>query len=352
MHEQAPRQGTCSQGKPSDSALASPRLRLLDRESDRCPPQCIQKSELAFVYNTTTRLLSRSARSLERSSRSVTHAASRNASLLADIFADEPNRSAFLSRSFIFERARGETKNFSSPPKAEHQMSAHLHCLYGPQLKHGRTRSSRMYPFACSKVYDLREYTENTRWGPFMNDGSLRVDWEKVEAILLVLRSNIKNKSLDSFSIFAHFWDKPFAGPWEGSYIPWPPLTERKQSELERRDPYDVTGTWLRVVCFLDYNDFFAYNFPTGDELPDNVPRPALDTFEATRLILMKIRVTDITDPEEGDGDGPVVHFRGFSRSLDSSWDDNADSDMRGRIRLYGEVDPWLCLVLWEAPLN
>lgn len=302
-----------------------------------------KKSELAFVYDTTTRLLSRSARSLERPTRSVTSAPSRNAELLADFFADETNRSAFLSRSFIFERARGETKNFSDPPRPEHQMSAHLHCLYGmPLLKHGRTRSSRMYPFACSKVYDLREYTRDSRWGPFMGDGSLRVDWEKVEAILLVLRSNIKNKSLDSFSIFAHFWDRPFAGPWEGSYIPWPPAAEREeqQSELERRDPYDVSGTWLRVVCFLDYNDFFSYNFPLGDEIPDNVPRPALDTTEATRLILMKIHVTAITDPEEGDGDGPVVHFRGFSRSLDSSWDDNADSDLRGTARMtpQGEV--------------
>lgn len=318
--------------------------------SDLIPFVCLcaqQKSELAFVYDTTTRLLSRSARSLERPTRSVTSAPSRNADLLGDFFADETNRSAFLSRSFIFERARGETKNFSDPPRPEHQMSAHLHCLYGmPLLKHGRTRSSRMYPFACSKVYDLREYTHDTRWGPFMGDGSLRVDWEKVEAILLVLRSNIKNKSLDSFSIFAHFWDRPFAGPWEGSYIPWPPAAEReewereRQSELGRQDPYDVSGTWLRVVCFLDYNDFFSYNFPLGDEIPDNVPRPALDTTEATRLILMKIHVTAITDPEEGgeDGDGPVVHFRGFSRSLDSSWDDNADSDLRGRIRLYGEV--------------
>ncbi|KAB5572510.1 hypothetical protein GE09DRAFT_1099789 [Coniochaeta sp. 2T2.1] len=299
-------------------------------------------SELPFVHDVTTRLLSRSARSgPSRPARSVTHAPSRNAALLAEFFADEGNRTAFLSRSFIFERARGERKDFSDPPRPEHQMSAHLHCLYGmPLLKHGRTRSSRMYPFACSKVYDLREYTEHTHWGPFMGDGSLRVDWEKVEAILLVLRSNIKNKSLDSFSIFSHFWDKPFAGPWEGSYIPWPPAAEREeeQSELERRDPYDVSGTWLRVVCFLDYNDFFSYNFPIGDEIPDNVPRPALDTFEATRLILMKIHVTDITDPEEGDGDGPVVHFKGFSRSLDSSWDDNADSDLRGRIRCYGEV--------------
>ena len=131
------------------------------------------------MHDVTTRLLSRSARSVpSRPSRSVTHAPSRNAAVLAEFFSDEGNRDAFLSRSFIFERARGERKDFSDPPRVEHQMSAHLHCLYGmPVLKHGRTRSGRMYPFACSKVYDLREYTEETHWGPFMGDGSLRVDW-------------------------------------------------------------------------------------------------------------------------------------------------------------------------------
>lgn len=275
--------------------------------------------------------------------RSITHARSRNALLLAEFFSDDANQAAFLSRSFIFERARGEAKNLSDPARQEHQMSAHLHCLYGiPLLKHGRTRSSRMYPFACSKVYDLREYTDGTLWGPFMRDGSVRVDWEKVEAILLVLRSNIMTKELDAFSsFFSHSWNIPFAGPWEGSYIPWPSVAERALSELERRDPYGVSGTWLRVVCFLDYNDFFSYNFPIGDELPDNVPRPVIDTIEATRLIIMKIHVTKITDPdpEEGDGDGPVVHFRGFSKSMDSGWDNNADSELRGNVPLYGAND-------------
>ena len=40
-------------------------------------------------------------------------------------------------------------------------------------------RSSRMYPFACSKVYDLRQYSARTMWGPFLDDCSMRVDWEK-----------------------------------------------------------------------------------------------------------------------------------------------------------------------------
>jgi hypothetical protein len=64
-----------------------------------------------------------------------------------------------------------------------------------------------------------------------------------------------------------------------------------------------------------------------ADELPANVPRPALDVGEAIRLILMKIHVTEIEESENG---SPIVHFTGFSRSLDGSWDDNADSDLRG----------------------
>lgn len=86
------------------------------------------------------------------------------------------------------------------------------------------------------------------------------------------------------------------------------------------------------MVCFIDYNDFFSYNFPIGDQMPREVPRPALDVGEATRLIVMKIHVTDVQPPGEEDGKQlPVVHFQGISRSIDDSWDENANSDLRGR---------------------
>ena len=67
------------------------------------------------------------------------------------------------------------------------------------------------------------------------------------------------------------------------------------------------------------------------------MPRPALDRGEATRLILMKIHVTSIEPPGEEDGQAlPVVHFKGFSRSLDGTWDENANSDLRGEINIHG----------------
>lgn len=65
--------------------------------------------------------------------------------------------------------------------------------------------------------------------------------------------------------------------------------------------------------------------------MPAHLPRPILDEVEATRLVIMKIHVTKVEAPGPEDGQAlPVVHFEGLSRSLESSWDDNANSDLRG----------------------
>ncbi|KAL2753791.1 hypothetical protein ACRALDRAFT_2078754, partial [Sodiomyces alcalophilus JCM 7366] len=290
--------------------------------------------DLLFVYGVVTRLLrNASPAGGPAAPRMPTYSSSRNASLLARIFRDDNARTAFFTRSFVFRRSRGDADfGFAEANVAVEQASAHMHCLWGrPILNSGRTRRTRMHPFAVSKVYDLREYTTRTRWGPFMDDGSDRVDWEKMEAIMLVLGSNIHRVQANS-PAFIGMWDSPFAGSWAGSWMPTP---ERKLSDLDLRDPYGISGTWMRVVCFVDYNNFFAFNFLASQRIPENYPCPALDISEATRLILMKLDVTAIEPPGEEDGqDLPVVHFRGISRSLHTSWDDNAGSDLRGTCRL------------------
>ncbi|KAM0563516.1 hypothetical protein ACHAPJ_001237 [Fusarium lateritium] len=300
-----------------------------------------KKSELNFIHDTVTRLLSNASPSGEAINFSRTHATSRNAALLQRLFAQDEILEAFFEGSSLFDRLRNDHRqiNRGSPAapmstddacRALQQKSAHLHCLYGkPILNVGRLRSTRTYPYACSKVYDLRQYTRDTRWGPFMSDGSDRVDWEKVEAILIVLGHNIGSRRLIA-RIFGDVWNAPFLGSWSNSYMAPPP--SRDISSLEARDPYGVTGTWYRIVCFLDYSDFFAYNFPPEpDFVAPDAPRPALDVGEATRLIMLKIYVTSIEPPGPDDGqDLPVVHFRGVSRSLDDSFDDNANSDIRG----------------------
>ena len=65
----------------------------------------------------------------------------------------------------------------------------------------------------------------------------------------------------------------------------------------------------------------------------------------------MKINVTKVEWPEGKEGEGyPVTHFRGFSRSLDGSWDENANSDIRGEFSLALLPPPslgffWLCFL-------
>ncbi|KAK7420852.1 hypothetical protein QQZ08_010181 [Neonectria magnoliae] len=295
-----------------------------------------KKYELDFVYDVVNRLLEHASPSHCPSQPTCTHAISLNTSLLADLFRHDSNHEAFFERSFLFERVRSEVRHpirasEGGPSKAAlRQRSAKLHCLYGrPILNVGPLRSGRTYPYACSKVYDLRQYTQRTHWGPFLDDGSDRVDWEKVEAILIVLAHNIGSRRSGS-RVFRDVWDNPFSGSWSGSYVA-PPAPD--MTPLEARDPYDVTGSWYRIVCFLDYNDLFSYNFPAGDlgDTDPDTPRPALDVGEASRIIIMQIHVTKIERAGPDDGqDMPVVHFRGISRSLDDSFDDNGNSHIRG----------------------
>lgn len=85
-------------------------------------------------------------------------------------------------------------------------------------------------------------------------------------------------------------------------------------------------------MCFLDYSDFFHYNFSMGGLVPADVPRPPLNVGEATRLIIMKIHVTGIEPPGPDDGQAlPVVYYEGQSWSMDNSFDDNANSGIRGK---------------------
>ncbi|KAF5694593.1 hypothetical protein FDENT_1027 [Fusarium denticulatum] len=291
-----------------------------------------EKSELEFVHDTVTRLLKNASPSHDEAiNLSKTHAPSRNVAHLQSLFSRDDTAEAFLQGSSLFIRLRRQpTRDSVSAPtscddgyRTLQQKSAHLHCLYSrPILNVGRLRSMKTYPYACSKVYDLRQFTQNTGWGPFQDDDTFNVDWEKVEAILIVLGHNIGARCQIA-RLFAEVWDSPFSGSFQNSFVAPPP---RDITSLEARDPYGVTGT-----C-----DFFAFNFGDPELLiTSDAPRPPLDVGEATRLIMMKVNVTSIEEPGPEDGQElPVVHFRGVSRSLDDSFDDNANSNIRARANI------------------
>lgn len=66
----------------------------------------------------------------------------------------------------------------------EAQTLAKLHTLFGltpADLKSSQRAASRAY------VYDMRNYTQKTAWGPFLPDGSGRVNWLHLRAIQHVM---------------------------------------------------------------------------------------------------------------------------------------------------------------------
>ena len=202
----------------------------------------MQIKQVPFISDTVCRLLSHAACSANG------EASSRNVEKLREIFSDEATVDSILQQSSLFGRMQqmGTHCEYQPQPHSDerHQQSARLHVHYGkPILKSGRLRSDRTYPFACSKVYDLREYTQRTRWGPFRDDGSDRVDWEKLEAICIVLGKNL-SLSVARSEIFSSIWDTPFAGSFPKSFIP---KTIGEVTDLDNQDPYGVSGSWYRV---------------------------------------------------------------------------------------------------------
>ncbi|KAK4617535.1 hypothetical protein CLAFUR4_12648 [Fulvia fulva] len=349
----------------------------------------VKRQHLGFVCEEADRLVE-TANTTQSMEDGEDGEGSRNVELLREKFADTDNVDAFLCASSLFARAGSDDQEPADTLELR-QASAKLHCLYGvpidvlpsrsffsimrndagiirtptagPSAAALSTRSQARplltHTFARSKVYDLREYTEHTLWGPFMNDGRQRVDWEKVEAVMIVLGFNLRKFTDRSEGRFPMVWKDTWSGASPNSYKSLPRMAGAVKEPddemykirelalaLDAQDPYGVSGSWMRVVCFLDYNDLYAFNF--SERIPDEQPRDAIDTEEAIRLIRIKLQVTKIDPPgageEDDEGDGldwsnftgerlPVVHFRGTSRSLHASWDPNANSRIRGTVR-------------------
>ncbi|KAF2680848.1 hypothetical protein K458DRAFT_88548 [Lentithecium fluviatile CBS 122367] len=298
--------------------------------------QDVKDSNFNFVASTIDSLISKASSQQETS---LTTAQ------LSPLFGNPQNLDAFLYRSSLYGRAGTSAQKAASTEK-DRQLSAKIHCLYGiPTTTAGR-RALSTHPYARSRVYDLRGYTDANKWGPFRNDGSMHVDWEKVESLMVVLGYNSGLCCRRFLHRFRAPWSEPFEGviPEKSTVLPEYPLTLVTEPEvsLEMKDPYGVSGVWSRIVCFLDYNDLFHFNFSSESALlPPDQPRDPIITEEAIRHIMMRLYVTKVETPGPSDGQAlPVVHFSGKSRSVDASWDPNANSKIRGSVRLTpdGEV--------------
>ena len=111
------------------------------------------------------------------------------------------------------------------------------------------------HPYARSRVYDLRNYGDAAVWGPFIGDGSKRVDWEKVESAMVVLGYNLRIFNERAHGRSPARRTKVFTGLSPGSFVPPveqdTTMAEQDVPDLVAEDPYGITGEWMRVsrVC-------------------------------------------------------------------------------------------------------
>lgn len=157
----------------------------------------------------------------------------------------------------------------------------------------GRTRSEmdlRLY--ARSRVYDLGRYTNENSYGPLLKDGSGRVDWEQVEAILVDATMNI----FDHIMHDAHNCPRvinPFGFRSAKAY------TAPGCNSLPEGDWAGITGKWNRLISFCDYRDLRQYNdmlSSTWNRRPASLF--AEQTFsEAVHVLTVPLRVSAIGSP-------------------------------------------------------
>lgn len=153
-----------------------------------------------------------------------------------------------MYRSSLYKRA-GTDAQQAADNEDDQQLSAKLHCLHGMALGALGRRSLSTHPYARACVYDLRNYTDKTRWGPFQDDGSMRVDWEMLESIMIDLGYNSDVCCPRFTPKFKPVWCDPFGGLIRDSVrADYPPnLPMEPDIPIELKDPYNISGIWHRV---------------------------------------------------------------------------------------------------------
>ncbi|PQE32950.1 F-box domain-containing protein [Rutstroemia sp. NJR-2017a WRK4] len=252
-----------------------------------------------------------------------------NMKYIRELFGSHPlNNDLFLRQSQkTYQRLQKHPgTRFPALSPEDKQATAKLHVLRGITFH----EAVEAFAVAASNVYDLRQYTTLNMWGPYMNDGLATVDWEKIEAVMIVLTCNLGAYQTRGGGWIRTQWNN---AAWDGRARPNTfrhisiRETESPPMKSTDWDPYNVTGTWLRL---------FHYNFvePHHDPDRDAPRRPLTQAAEAIRMIIVEIRAIETIEHEEIDGkDLPVVYFEGVSRSMHASWDPNANSFLKGTVR-------------------
>jgi hypothetical protein len=98
-------------------------------------------------------------------------------------------------------------------------------------------------------TYDMRNYVEETKWGPWLSTKAGSVNWIHLWHLIDVLRHNAHERVNDNI---------PNTSVEHLRAYSVPKLDEEPDHQWD--DWAGVQGTWLRAVSFMDYRDLHAYN--------------------------------------------------------------------------------------------
>ena len=140
----------------------------------------------------------------------------------------------------------------------ENQLRARLHVYYGmivEDLDEGGIVRARSY------VYDMRNYTRDSYYGPFIRDGSAKVNWVHLEAIQMVMGSHLV--SYDESTGQRAYSQSRMNLPYCQSFVrPLPREDGNGRKPVlvgeTKEDWAGVQGRWKCAFCFCDHRDLIG----------------------------------------------------------------------------------------------
>lgn len=191
----------------------------------------------------------------------------------------------------------------------EVQLLARLHTWVGltrRDVTHPQKRiASRAF------VYDLRNYSPTNNFGPFMLDGSMRVNWRHMQALAHVygmLWLELERDDIGEYDDFevdrgAQQWGSTFTLSFCQSVIPPGMNLDRE------RDWAGVEGLWYFGYCFLDHRELLIYNYSSPPPLDTSIFEGD-DVPETHCSVVVYFRVIDV-EPDPTHPTRPKINFAG-----------------------------------------
>jgi hypothetical protein len=158
-----------------------------------------------------------------------------------------------------------ETLEGIALPPPTHQAFARLHLLAcflstvnSTTLRLGAVSPPSLPSRLSSRafLYDLANYTEESGYGPWLPDRTIRVNWQHLWHAINVIRHNIQERSgwnIAPGNKFTNFRAN-------SAYTDDRPLPETAESVQKMNDWAGVSGLYTRAISFMDYRDLYAYN--------------------------------------------------------------------------------------------